>query len=137
MAACNSDDEGDQLATDIALIKQYLADRSLTAIETESGLHYIITTEGSGNHPTLASNVEARYKGYFLDGRIFDQTMGSATAEFPLSAVILGWQEGIPKFKKGGAGVLLIPSRLAYGPGGRPGIPGNTVLIFDIELVDF
>lgn len=136
-AACNSDEEGDQLMTDIGLIKQYLTDNNLTAIETASGLHYIITEEGSGDHPTLASNVKARYKGYFLGGAVFDQTTGSSTADFPLSAVILGWQEGIPKLKKGGKGVLFIPSKLGYGPSGRPGIPGNSVLIFDVELVDF
>jgi len=127
----------EQLEIDIQKIKDYLAANNLTATETASGLHYIITQEGTGSNPTLQSNVTVRYKGYLLDGMVFDETSGSATATFPLSNLIAAWQEGIPLLKKGGKGTFFSPSALAYGPNGVSGIPGNSVLIFEIELVNF
>ena len=77
------------------------------------------------------------YKGYLTCNRVFDETTSVEPAEFGLNGVIPGWTEGIPLFKKGGKGKLLIPSALGYGPNGTFGIPGNTVLIFDIELISF
>ncbi|MFT5602342.1 MAG: FKBP-type peptidyl-prolyl cis-trans isomerase FkpA, partial [Flavobacteriales bacterium] len=46
------------------------------------------------------------------------------------------WTEGIPYFKEGGSGILLIPSHLGYGKSGTSGIPGNSVLIFDVKLIE-
>ena len=127
----------EQLEIDIQKIKDYLADNNLTATQTASGLHYIITQEGTGSNPTLMSNVTVRYKGYLLDGTVFDETTGSETITFPLSNLITAWQEGIPLLKKGGKGTFFSPSGLAYGPNGVAGIPANSVLIFEIELVNF
>ncbi len=135
-AAC-SDDEGDQHATDLRLIEDYLADNALTAESTNSGLHYIITREGTGDHPTLQDEVTVGYRGYLLDGTVFDQTTGGQTITWPLSGFIPGWQEGIPKLKAGGEGTFFIPSRLGYGAQPQPGIPANSVLIFDVQLVSF
>ena len=67
---------------------------------------------------------------------MFDQTT-SGPATFPLSRVIAGWQEGIPLFKKGGKGLLLIPSTIAYGSRGAGSIPPNAPIAFEVELVDF
>lgn len=132
---CNNDDP--QLDTDIMLIEQYLDDNNLTAESTESGLHYIITREGTGDHPTTNATVKIKYKGYRLDGSVFDQTQGASSGPWPLSQLIKGWQEGIPKLKKGGAGILLIPSKLGYGSRSEGDIAPNTVLIFDVDLIDF
>jgi FKBP-type peptidyl-prolyl cis-trans isomerase len=107
------------------------------AQSTASGLYYIITQEGTGDHPTLQSTVKVRYKGYRLNGDVFDQTSGTSTATFPLTQLILGWQEGIPLLKKGGKGTFFCPSDLAYGSQQVGDIPPNSVLIFEIELVDF
>ena len=126
----------EQLAKDIKKIEQYLSDNGLTAQSTASGLHYIIEVEGTGGHPDIDSEVTVDYKGYFLDGEVFDETT-SAPATFPLQNVILGWQEGIPLFKKGDKGKLFLPSGLAYGTNPPSGIPSNAVLAFDVELVDF
>ncbi|MCU0346785.1 MAG: FKBP-type peptidyl-prolyl cis-trans isomerase [Saprospiraceae bacterium] len=126
----------EQLKTDIKKIEDYLADNNLTAQSTASGLHYIIEEEGTGGHPSATSEVTVNYKGYFLDGGVFDQTNGTPIT-FSLQNVIEGWTEGIPLFKKGGKGKLFIPSALAYGNSGQGSIPGRTVIAFDVELVDF
>lgn len=129
-----------QLQADIRKIQDYIDDHNLTAQSTASGLHYIITETGSGGHPSASSTVTVRYVGKFLkNDEVFDQTEGTETATFSLGGVIEGWQEGVPLLKKGGKGTFFIPSALAYGPYGSPNgtIPGNTPLIFEIELVNF
>ena len=127
-----------QLQADIEKIENYLADHNLTAQSTASGLHYIITTPGTGGHPSLSSNVTVRYTGKLLKNeKIFDQTNGTETTTFALSGVIEGWQEGIPLLQKGGKGTFFIPSALAYGPYGSGSIPANAPLIFEVELVSF
>lgn len=123
--------------SDMEKIEDYLAKNNLVAQSTASGLYYIITQEGTGDHPTLQSTVKVRYKGYRLNGDVFDQTSGTSTATFPLTQLILGWQEGIPLLKKGGKGTFFCPSDLAYGSQQVGDIPPNSVLIFEIELVDF
>lgn len=127
----------EQLVEDIKKIEQYLSDKGLTAQKTASGLHYIITKEGAGSNPTLSSRVNVKYKGYYLDGKVFDQTEGTQTVSFFLTEVIVGWQEAIPLLKKGGSGQFFIPSGLAYGPNDYNGVPANSVLIFDVDLINF
>lgn len=127
----------EQLQADIEKIKQYLTDNNLAAQSTASGLHFIITNEGSGGHPNLQSTVKVKYKGYLLDGMVFDQTTGNQTRSFALAGLIKGWQEGIPLLKQGGKGTFFLPSALGYGPEGSGPVPPNSVLIFEIELVDF
>ncbi len=119
-------------------IDLYLIEQGLTAESTASGLHYIIDEPGTGDDfPELSSEVTVHYHGTLENGFVFDTTDGRGPATFFLTQVILGWQEGIPLFKKGGKGKLIIPPSLAYGESGNQGIPSNAILIFDIELVDF
>ena len=94
----------------------------------------MINNEGTGTRPTNSSNVTVAYKGYFLDGRVFDQSNADGIS-FGLNQVIAGWTEGITYFKEGGEGILLIPYQLGYGTNGRGSIPGGAVLIFDIKLI--
>lgn len=115
-------------------IIKYIEDNDLEANRTTSGLYYIIEKSGSGTRPTSTSSVTVAYKGYFLNGETFDQSNANG-ATFPLNRVISGWTEGIPLFKEGGEGVLIIPSNLGYGPGGNSSIPGGAVLVFDIKLI--
>jgi len=123
------------LEEDITEIEQYIADNNLTDVQkTESGLHYIIDVEGDGNFPNINSNVKVNYKGYLKDNSSFD---AGQNVEFPLANVIEGWQEGIPKFSRGGSGLLLIPSKLGYGSSGSGSIPANAILIFEVDLIDF
>lgn len=123
-------------ADNINTIDNYLTTNNLSAQETSTGLHYIITEEGSTVKPELCDDVTVAYKGYLPNGTVFDQS--EAGVSFPLTGVILGWQEGIQLFGQGGSGILLIPSYLAYGANPpSPLIPENSVLIFDVNLLSF
>lgn len=113
-------------------IQEYIKDHNLNANSTPSGLYYVIEKPGTGQTPGLYSNVKIKYKGYLLSGKIFDEAKTPAVLN--LSQVIKGWQEGIPKFKEGGEGLLLIPSKLGYGGRANGDIPANSVLIFEIKL---
>lgn len=115
-------------------ILTYLEDNNLTAQKSSSGLYYIINNEGSGTRPSSSDNVTVAYKGYFTNGSVFDESNSSGIS-FNLQQVIDGWTEGIPLFKEGGNGVLLIPSSLGYGNSANGSIPGGSVLIFDINLI--
>ncbi len=124
-----------EAASEDRLITNYLTENNLTAERTASGLYYIITQEGDGNFPNLNSEVTVSYKGTLLeDGSVFDSR---SNWPFLLSDLIPGWQEGIPLISRGGSATLIVPSALGYGSTPRPGIPANSILIFDIFLVDF
>lgn len=131
------DKEERQAQKDEDIIRSYVEDNNLTATRHESGMYYIIEKEGSGGHPDLNSRVTVRYHGYFLDGSLFDETMGTNSVKFDLSTLISGWQIAIPMLQKGGKGTFILPSALAYGSDQVGSIPPNSVLLFEIELVDF
>jgi FKBP-type peptidyl-prolyl cis-trans isomerase FkpA len=123
----------DQATTDNQIITSYISSHHLNAKATGSGLYYTVNTPGTGPQPTSASNVTVIYKGYLTSGSIFDQNASGLSCS--LTSVIQGWQEGIPLFKAGGSGTLLIPSALGYGAQATGNIPANSVLIFDIQLI--
>lgn len=103
---------------------------------TDSGLMYLVLEEGSGPSPRTTDTVEVHYVGTFLDGKEFDSSRKRGTpAKFPLNRVIKGWTEGVSMMKVGGTRKLICPPDLAYGPRGRPGIPPNSTLVFEIELL--
>jgi len=126
-----------QSNVDRDLIIEYIDEHNLDAHSTASGLYYVIEEEGIGTHPNVFSLVMVKYKGYLLDGTVFDETLANEPIQFQLHQVIPGWQEGIQKFKTEGSGKLLIPSELGYGSDEQSDIPANSVLIFDIELLSF
>jgi FKBP-type peptidyl-prolyl cis-trans isomerase FkpA len=128
----------DHGADDEQKILDYLKANNLEATRHESGVHYLITKEGNeGENPTVQSRVSVGYKGYLLNGNVFDQTIGNEVRTFGLSNVIQGWQIGIPLMTRGSEATLFIPSGLGYGNASRSGIPANSVLIFEVKLIDF
>ncbi|WP_413942985.1 FKBP-type peptidyl-prolyl cis-trans isomerase [Bdellovibrio sp. HCB-162] len=104
---------------------------------TASGLQYIVEKEGTGASPKKEDVVKVHYKGTLTNGEQFDSSYDRGQpAEFPVGGVIPGWTEALQLMKVGGKAKLFIPPELAYGPSGRPGIPPNSVLVFDVELID-
>jgi len=104
---------------------------------TASGLQYIVEKEGDGKTPTKTDTVKAHYKGTLVDGTQFDSSYDRGQpAEFPVQGVIPGWSEALQMMKVGAKYKLFIPPELAYGASGRPGIPANSVLVFEVELVE-
>jgi len=126
-----------QAQIDDDIINNYLNDNNLEAEYHESGLYYHIIEEGTGGHPDITSTVEVKCKGYLTNNQVFYQTEGDETIEFSLDELIRGWQIGIPLIQKGGSEILYLPSALGYGSHAQTGIPANSVLIFEIELVNF
>ncbi|HOZ88339.1 MAG TPA: peptidylprolyl isomerase [Bacteroidia bacterium] len=103
---------------------------------TASGIKYFVEKEGTGKSPVATDNVTVHYTGTFLNGEKFDSSVDRGQpATFPLNQVIPGWTEGLQLMKEGGKMKLIIPPNLAYGEGGRPGIPPSSWLVFDVELI--
>jgi FKBP-type peptidyl-prolyl cis-trans isomerase FkpA len=115
-------------------ITDYIAKNNLKAEKSESGLYYVISEPGTGAQPTATSNVTVAYKGSFIDGNIFDQS-GPEGISFGLDQVIKGWTEGIPHFKAGGSGIILVPAHLGYGDNTMGPIPGGSALVFEVKLI--
>jgi FKBP-type peptidyl-prolyl cis-trans isomerase FkpA len=106
------------------------------AVKTDSGLIYRELTAGAGESPKATDTVKVNYRGTFINGTEFDSSYSrNQPAEFPLSGVIKCWTEGVQKMKVGGKAQLVCPSDIAYGDAGRPGIPGGSTLVFEIELL--
>jgi len=131
--SCNNNGSSNNPQTEADIIK-YIEDHNLTAQKSSTGLYYVIEKQGEGAKPTSNSNVTVSYKGYFTNGTVFDQS-NSDGISFNLQQVIKGWTEGIAYFNEGGEGMLLIPSELGYGSNDQNGIPGGSILIFDIKLI--
>lgn len=104
---------------------------------TASGLQYIVVSEGTGAIPTKTDTVKCHYKGTLTTGEQFDSSYDRGQpAEFPVGGVIPGWTEALQMMKVGSKYKLFIPPELAYGASGRPGIPPNSALVFEVELLD-
>jgi FKBP-type peptidyl-prolyl cis-trans isomerase FkpA len=129
------EDASEQATKDEEAIKSYISSNNLTAIRTDSGLYYVIQSQGTGVSCNANSTVTVLYEGKLTNGNVFDSSPAQG-ATFGLQNVIRGWTEGIPYFKEGGVGTLIIPSALGYGASGTNGIPANSVLVFNIQLID-
>lgn len=106
-------------------------------ITTASGLQYMIVQEGTGKSPTVNDQVTAHYVGTLLDGTEFDNSIKRGQPiTFPVNGVIPGWQELLPLMKVGQKVKCWIPPELGYGPRAAGRIPSNSMLIFEVELID-
>jgi peptidylprolyl isomerase len=108
-------------------------------VKTPSGLRYTDLVEGTGATPQRGQTVTVHYTGTLENGKKFDSSLDRGKpADFRIGvgAVIKGWDEGLMSMKVGGKRRLVIPANLGYGPAGRPpDIPGNSTLIFEVELL--
>ena len=104
---------------------------------TPSGLQYKAIVQGTGKVPTTNDTVTTHYRGTLIDGTEFDNSYKRGEpASFPVTGVIKGWTEALQMMPVGSKWQLFIPAEIAYGERGRPGIPPNSTLLFDIELLD-
>lgn len=104
---------------------------------TASGLQYVDEVVGTGATPSMQDSVTVHYTGRLAsNGEVFDSSIGGQPATFAMTRVIAGFAEAISTMKVGGKRTALLPSELAYGPGGfAPDIPPNADLVFEIELI--
>ena len=126
--------EGETIAREAYLQANYP-----DAKPTESGIYIVVQKKGKGKKAEAGKKVKVHYTGTFLDGNVFDSSVERGDPiEFTLGQgqVIPGWDEGIGTMKVGEKAVLVIPSNLAYGPGGRGSIPPSSTLVFEVELID-
>ncbi|MXX37675.1 MAG: FKBP-type peptidyl-prolyl cis-trans isomerase [Gemmatimonadetes bacterium] len=106
------------------------------AVQTASGLIFKELKAGIGASPQATDRVKVHYHGSLIDGTVFDSSVERGEPiTFALNEVVKGWTEGLQMMKVGGKAKLTIPPELAYGPGGRAGIPANATLIFEVELL--
>ncbi|MBP6624105.1 MAG: FKBP-type peptidyl-prolyl cis-trans isomerase [Chitinophagaceae bacterium] len=131
-------------------LKNYFTKNNLTPLKTATGLYYTLIEKTEAELPKNGDTVSMNYTGKLLDGTKFDSNEDTSfhhvtPFEFPLGAgrVIKGWDEGVALLPKGSKAVFYIPSRLAYGAQATPGsaanpkgIPANSILIFDVQLLN-
>lgn len=128
--------EGEENAAEgTAYLAQNRAKPGVTT--TASGLQYEVMRAGTGERPTAESTVRIHYRGTLIDGTEFDSSYGRGEpAEFPLDGVIQGFSEALQLMPVGSQWRIVIPSEIAYGPGGSGPIGPNSTLIFEIELLE-
>lgn len=103
---------------------------------TKSGLQYKVLKKGTGAQPKASDIVTVNYKGSLIDGTVFDSSAKHhQPATFKLDQVIPGWTEGVQLMHQGGKYRFYIPAKLAYGDHATGAIPGNSTLIFDVDLL--
>ena len=118
-------------------IINYMMDQGIELQSTNSGLYYQIIEEGTGKNVEWGDWVKVHYKGYTLDGKVFDSSYKKGKPiEFYVGNMIAGWNEGLELMKPGGKAFLVVPSGLAYKEKGLLDIiPPNTTLAFEVELL--
>lgn len=142
LSACKNDEWVDWKITNDQWLTKFVEahKKDSNFYTTSSGLSYQIINKGweGHRHPNISDYVVVQYKGSIINGSVFEKVGGGdSTATIRLGSTVPGWQEGLPKIHNGGRIKLYIPSALGYGTNSsNPSIPPNSVLIFDITLVD-
>jgi len=127
---------GANLERGMAFLEENAKKEGITT--TESGLQYEVLTRGEGPTPAESSTVTVQYEGSLMDGSVFESSFETGdSVTFALDRVIPGWTEGVQLMPVGSTYRFFIPPDLAYGTGAQGPIPGNSVLIFRIKLLDF
>ncbi len=112
---------------------------SLNLSKMKSGLQYFDVVLGTGDKPKTGQKVIVHYSGWLTDGSLFDSSVPRGqpfTFTLGMGQVIKGWDEGVADMSVGGKRILVIPANLAYGEQGRPSIPPNSTLVFEVELLE-
>ncbi len=112
--------------------------KNVEVVEIEPGLQYSVINQGdaSGSNPELNQTITAHFHGTLTNGEVFWSSLDTEPLEIELSKLIIGCQKAISLMKKGDKWMVYIDPTMAYGEEGRPGIPSNSILIFEIELLE-
>ena len=126
------------VASEDAAMLAYINANGITATKhNATGMYYQILSQGTGATPSTSSKVFVKYTGKLTNGTVFDQQQDHIKTGWVLGGLIPGWQIGIPLIQKGGKIRLIIPSSLGYGCNGSGSvIPANSILVFEIELIE-
>ncbi len=132
-----------QKAIDERKLKDYFAKKNIQAIKAAPGIYYTISKEGTGSKILAGETVTLNYTGRLLDGTAFDSNTDPKfhhvepyVFETGKGSVIRGYDKGVQLLRKGTKATIYIPSGLAYEDSERPGIPANSILIFEVEILD-
>lgn len=128
------DSKEEQLEIDTLIIDEFLVESQIDFEVHSSGIRFQILKEGTGESPTVNDNVVVKYEGAFLNGNVFDSN--TTGIQFGLQNLIDAWKIMIPTMKEGGKIKIFAPSEVCYGPSGNQVIPPNTILTFEIELIE-
>ena len=106
--------------------------------EIEPGLQYLVIESGDSKSatPELTQTISAHFHGTLTNGEVFWSSLDSEPLEIELSKLIVGCQKAISLMREGDKWMVYIDPTMAYGEDGRPGIPSNSILIFEIELLE-
>jgi len=107
-------------------------------VEIEPGLQYLVIDSGDpeSETPKLTQTISAHFHGILTNGEVFFSSLDSEPLEIELSKLIVGCQKTISLMRAGDKWMVYIDPTMAYGEEGRPGIPSNSILIFEIELLE-
>jgi len=134
MAAAQAAEGEKQLALGNDYLAKNKAKPGVTV--TASGLQYEVLKSGTGAKPKETDTVKVHYHGTLIDGTVFDSSVErNEPIEFPVTGVIQGWIEALQLMSVGDKWKLTIPANIAYGPRAKGGIPANSVLVFEVELL--
>lgn len=126
-------------AENAAAAEAYMAENAAKegVVVLDNGLQYRVIESAEGEKPAETDTVVVNYRGTFIDGTEFDSSYGRGEpAQFPLNAVIPGWQQALQLMSVGSKWEVVIPPELAYGPGGQGPIPPSSALVFEVELLE-
>ena len=121
-----------QVAKDTTTISAYLKSKNIIALKDASGVRFVIDSLASGFPPRSSNTVKFKYVGRFLSGATFDQGEISGA----VNSFVGGFQIALSLLPEGSKGRFYIPSGYGYGEAGTTGIPANSILIFEITLLD-
>jgi len=136
-AACGSDSTGPKDPSELDFDPALGVDLSQMTL-TASGLYYQDLVVGEGEEATVQAQITVHYTGWLHDGTKFDSSVDRNqpfTFTLGIGYVIAGWDEGVQGMRVGGKRKLVIPPHLGYGPARNGSIPGNSTLVFDVELL--
>jgi FKBP-type peptidyl-prolyl cis-trans isomerase FklB len=103
---------------------------------TKSGLQYEVIREGKGKAVEENDLLKIKFYASFANGEIFDSLARNKPVDFPSKGLFKGWDEAVKYMKVGGKYRFVFPPQLAFGDKGTGPIPPNSVIIFDVELLD-